>query len=534
VTDLRDPIEAWREVSATAARSTGYRAGRVARRWPGLASIGAMAVALAVIVTGLALRPVSAPSASGLVAAETDDGMFRLGLTTPHATYGPGDAITPVARVTYLGPDGAITVQHAHSQLVFQVEEVDGTRRMEGGSRLSCESTNLVKGEPLVVPFTKSGSPDDPAKDFDLAWYMDPRLTLPVGTWRIAVNMDFNVGGCGGIDHALRAANVITVVGDAAPSVGPSRIPSVAPTTSPATTPPTVPFSNEPVSGSVHDGAFRLELTTPHSVFGTQDAITPVAALTYLGPDASVTFGHADPAVVFTIGEIGGKNRQMGGGADDLCALTTLANGRPMTSPFQKGGALDTGFDITWFRDPVLHLPGGTWRIEARFAGAVPACDIGAAQHALTVENIISVVDDPATGPSPSVSADSATAVATVEALEAAVAANNSNAAWALLSPWSQTAMGTWTHYDMVVRAVAADPQRLVIGPPSQDPELLSVVFLGDRADDIAANADMNRAFLVSVRDPSIDGAAAATTNLVAAPLRADGTWRIWLDISGG
>ena len=114
------------------------------------------------------------------------------------------------------------------------------------------------------------------------------------------------------------------------------------------------------------------------------------------------------------------------------------------------------------------------------------------------------------------------------------MAANDSDAAWALLSPWSQTAMGSRSSYDALVRATAADARPLVIGPPSQDPELLGVGFLGDRAKDLAANADLSRAFLVSVRDPSTDGAAAASTILVAAPLRADGTWRVWLDVSSG
>ena len=152
MTGRPDQIEAWREVSASAARSTGYRSDRPARRWSGLASIGAMIVALAIVIAGLALRPAaSGIGGTGPVTATTDDGMFRLELTTPHATYRPGEAIAPVARVTYLGPDPAVTVSHSHSQLVFQIQEVGGVRAMDGGSRSSCESTNLVKGEPLVV-----------------------------------------------------------------------------------------------------------------------------------------------------------------------------------------------------------------------------------------------------------------------------------------------------------------------------------------------------------------------------------------------
>jgi hypothetical protein len=340
VIERPDPIEAWRDVSQAAARSTGYRTDRPARRWSGMASIGAMTMALAIIVVGLVLRPAaSGIGTTGSVTATAEDGTFRLELTTPHAIYGPGGAITPVGRVTYLGPDGTITVQHSHSQLVFQVDEVGGKRQMEGGSRDSCESTSLVQGVPLDVPFAKSGSPDDPAKGFDLAWYTDPTLTLPVGTWRITVNMEFRVGGCGGTGHELRVSNVIRVVaptGDGPVVVVPSRIPSVAPTTSPATTPSTVPFSNEPVSGSVHDGVFRLDLKTPHGIYGPGDVIKPVATLFYVGPQSDVTFGHGAPTISFRIEEVGG-NRVMDGGVDDVCLSTTLARGQPAPFTFIKG-----------------------------------------------------------------------------------------------------------------------------------------------------------------------------------------------------
>ena len=63
MTGRPDPIDAWREVSASAARSTGYRPGRAAGRRSGLASIGAMTAALAIVVVALALRPATPGSA---------------------------------------------------------------------------------------------------------------------------------------------------------------------------------------------------------------------------------------------------------------------------------------------------------------------------------------------------------------------------------------------------------------------------------------------------------------------------------------
>jgi hypothetical protein len=692
VTDRPDPIEAWRDVSASVARSTGYRAGRAAHRWSGLASIGAMTVALAIVVVGLALRPAtSGIGTTGPVSAAADDGIFRLELMTPRGTYEPGYPIAPVASLTYLGPDGAITVQHDTSPVQFRIEEVGGSRATGGGSRLICGSTNLIKDAPLDVPFAKAGSPtDDPAAGFDQAWYADQKLTLPIGTWRIVASIDLGVGGCtpshhlsvantvrvvastgdgpvvdvaqddafrlelttprrtytptdaidpvatvtflgpaaetsihhggsivgfdieevdgsrtlyggttavcatstirgdmspafpftksgpigGAFDrawfddpalhlpvgtwrihayttittddgpapsdgsftcgtkgHGLEATNVITVAGNGEPS--PSPI--VAPSPSITASSPEPTANTDPVSRSVDDGVFQLTLTTPQGTSGPEDAIQPIAAVTYLGPSAETTMYHASSPVGFRIDEIGGT-RQMGGAMALPCLHTAARKDMPLPYPFEKAGMIGQGFDEAWYRDPVLHLPVGVWRIRAYLdidlTDGTTTC--GGTHHHLEVENLISVVDVATTGPAPSVSADGARAVATVEALEAAVAANDPDAAWALLSPWSQTAMGSRAFYDTVVRATAADPKPLVVGPPSQDPDLLSVAFLGDRANDITASADMSRAFVVSVRDPSTNGAAAATTNLVAAPLLADGTWRVWLDASSG
>ena len=45
-----------------------------------------------------------------------------------------------------------------------------------------CLSTILTRQVPVAAPFVKGGVPD---ADFDVPWYLDPVLRLPVGTWRI-------------------------------------------------------------------------------------------------------------------------------------------------------------------------------------------------------------------------------------------------------------------------------------------------------------------------------------------------------------
>lgn len=395
MTDRLDPIDAWRDVSASVAKSTGYRAGRAARRWSAQASIGAMTVALGIIVVGLVLRPAAGIGMTGPVTAAADDGMFRLELTTPRDTYEPGYPIAPVARVTYLGPDSTIAVTHTHSQLVFQVEEVDGARRMEGGSRLSCESTNLVKGEPLVVPFGKSGSPTDPAsKGFDETWYEDPTLALPVGTWRITANMSLGVGGCGGSDHALHVSNVIHVV---------------------------APIGDGPVVDVAQDDAFRLELTTRRRTYNPTDAIEPVAIVTYLGPAAETTI-HGGSVVPFEIEEVGGP-RTFYPALPAGCGTSTMMRDTPLTFPFAKYGLVDGPFGRAWYADPVLRLPVGTWRIRAYTTistddGAAPSdgsFTCGTKGHGLEATNVITVVGNVSSSEVPSFRASPSPTPPTVE-----------------------------------------------------------------------------------------------------------------------
>jgi hypothetical protein len=148
-----------------------------------------------------------------------------------------------------------------------------------------------------------------------------------------------------------------------------------------------------PIFASAEDVNFRLTLTTPRGTYGTNDSIRPVATVTYLGPLAAETVFHATSPVGFRIEEIGG-DRLMGGGTRLPCRTTELARGAPVLYPFAKSGDTSSGFDETWYRDPVLRLPAGTWRIVAGINVALGDCAADAEQHQLTVENVITVTAD--------------------------------------------------------------------------------------------------------------------------------------------
>ena len=289
-----------------------------------------------------------------------------------------------------------------------------------------------------------------------------------------------------------------------------------------------------PVVASAEDASFRLDLTTPQATYSAEDAIEPVARMTYLGPRATETILHAAYPIGFRIEEVGGQ-RSMGGGMDQPCLGTELAKGESAVLPFAKAGSPDDpaqGFDRAWYEDPVLRLPAGTWRIIAYLDVFIGDC--GGERHQLTVENEVEVVAGNASPvaptPSPTLSADGKRVLEIVRKYEDAIATDHPENAWPMLSPWSRTTVGSSTTFvDAERRALEGETSTVQIADPSRDPVLLDAAVLGERAADLAATADPDRTYVVSVRRPGSDAAAASTVNLVVAPLLG-GDWRIWLD----
>ena len=79
---------------------------------------------------------------------------------------------------------------------------------------LDCVTHVVPVGEPIVVPFSKSGgfSQEDPNAAFMEAYFADPQLTLPSGTWRIDVEVHGSLEReCGGDLLDLEVALVVTV-----------------------------------------------------------------------------------------------------------------------------------------------------------------------------------------------------------------------------------------------------------------------------------------------------------------------------------
>ena len=132
------------------------------------------------------------------VIAADEDGLFRLELELPKATYAAGEPIEGVARLRYGGQGGVEVAGPAGGLIGFSLVDVDGPRDVGGGQDAACAPYGLDPANPITTALTKSGgySPDDPADDFIEAFLKDPVYRLPAGTWEIQAWTNFLGQGC--------------------------------------------------------------------------------------------------------------------------------------------------------------------------------------------------------------------------------------------------------------------------------------------------------------------------------------------------
>lgn len=131
--------------------------------------------------------------------------------------------------------------------------------------------------------------------------------------------------------------------------------------------------------------------------------------------------------------------------------------------------------------------------------------------------------------PSPSsLGGDASQALAAATAYESARAGGRWAEAWASLSADSHAQFGSLTAFERAQTAYnAAGGTTFTLATPSQDPDLLSPTYLGDVYTQVAAHADIARAWLVFANHPNVRGASAGSEGLLVAPV--GGQWFIWV-----
>jgi hypothetical protein len=122
------------------------------------------------------------------------------------------------------------------------------------------------------------------------------------------------------------------------------------------------------VTSEIRNNDLSLVLSSPRSVWTTQDAIQITATLSFVGgngTNGTIFFGSGSP-FVFNIRQVSGDLAALQGGWDDACQRFFVPRDAPLTQSFYKSGEVQESgpFDEAFFSDPDLHLPAGRWEVE--------------------------------------------------------------------------------------------------------------------------------------------------------------------------
>ena len=166
---------------------------------------------IVVLLAGCGSAPTARPGLDG----SAQDAEFGLRIHADRASYRTTDPIVVDAELSFLGLAPDVTVFGDTRIVGFSVTQLDGHLRTEPMSDLMCVEQKIGRLTPLHVPFQKSGgfTGEDPDAPFWRAYFADPVLHLPTGTWRISAIADFQTGErCNPPDHSLTAGVTIQVV----------------------------------------------------------------------------------------------------------------------------------------------------------------------------------------------------------------------------------------------------------------------------------------------------------------------------------
>lgn len=149
------------------------------------------------------------------VTASDDDGTFRLTFEVGQERYRAGQLIEAAAVLAYTGTaDQVVMLGSSHSLVGFGLSGGAPAVRIGPAFTSDCAPHPISPAKPLVFPFTKSGAyiPGDPEAAFAAAYFAQPELRLPAGTWTIGAGTSFYVGAdCGDQLHSLSVDVTITV-----------------------------------------------------------------------------------------------------------------------------------------------------------------------------------------------------------------------------------------------------------------------------------------------------------------------------------
>jgi hypothetical protein len=165
------------------------------------------AAAVVVLVLG-ALALLLLPA--GRASATAEDDLLKLDLSAKSAHLAADDPIDLVTTVTNRGPASRLEVSSDTQIVTYDIEQVDGDQRLDGGaSKLVCTTHDvLVDQTPHHVLFALAGGVDRQSAAIWDRYRANPSaLSLPAGRWRLTAHMHlFLSNDCSGPPRTLSAA----------------------------------------------------------------------------------------------------------------------------------------------------------------------------------------------------------------------------------------------------------------------------------------------------------------------------------------
>lgn len=144
------------------------------------------------------------------------------------------------------------------------------------------------------------------------------------------------------------------------------------------------------------DDPFQLQLVLPRLTWTASEPITGMAILAYRGEETTTIYGSASGVIAFTFDEVNGS-RHVDAEMDAACAPHALDPATPINVDLFKSGMVtgnesDADFLRSFFADPEIHLPAGTWDIMAS-ANFFEGEGCGAGQHNMRTSIRIAVTE---------------------------------------------------------------------------------------------------------------------------------------------
>lgn len=136
------------------------------------------------------------------------------------------------------------------------------------------------------------------------------------------------------------------------------------------------PTDPELTSGVASQGDLSLSVAAMPAVAATGQPIMVTSSITNGGRQPLTVSGPSSGVVFFSVTRLQDGLSSGPPVVEGDCAPHEFPPGQPVIFPFKKSGAFtddeaDADFRRSYFADPALRLPSGTWRIDVSTAGVV-------------------------------------------------------------------------------------------------------------------------------------------------------------------